>query len=218
MIPPPLQGSRTFPPTYAGSWTASIATPIGPAAPGPWTGSTITAPPAFAGSQAQWPTSLPPPRAIANRDPAPIQLTKKQAVAAEKKLLAAEKKARAAEVKAQKALAKAAPPVPEVPEGEPELCAEQQALVELICSGQNVFYTGSAGCGKSTVLKAFVRRLRSGPGKHKRVHIIAPTGRAALDINGSTFWTYAGWTPDHMKKPLKDLRAAQICPQTFHRD
>src|SRR5579871_2271722 len=82
---------------------------------------------------------------------------------------------------------------------EPELCHEQQALVDLILSGRNVFYTGSAGCGKSTVLKAFVKELK---GRNKKVNIIAPTGRAALDINGQTFWTYAGWTPFHMKKNI----------------
>lgn len=91
-----------------------------------------------------------------------------------------------------------------VPITEPELCKEQADLVDLILSGKNVFYTGSAGCGKSTVLKAFVKRLRQ---MGKEVNIIAPTGRAALDINGSTTWTYAGWTPDSHKKPLKRLRA-----------
>ena len=91
---------------------------------------------------------------------------------------------------------------------EPALCPEQLALVNLILSGRNVFYTGSAGCGKSTVLKAFVKRLKEHPTTRKKVDIIAPTGRAALDINGSTFWTYAGWTPDHMKKPLQDLKRA----------
>lgn len=91
---------------------------------------------------------------------------------------------------------------------EPPLCPEQSALVDLILSGRNVFYTGSAGCGKSTVLKAFVKRLKEHPTRPKKVDIIAPTGRAALDINGSTFWTYAGWTPDHMKRPVQDLRKA----------
>jgi ATP-dependent DNA helicase PIF1 len=91
-----------------------------------------------------------------------------------------------------------------VPILEPTLCKEQADLVDLILSGRNVFYTGSAGCGKSTVLKAFVKRFAE---RGMKVNIIAPTGRAALDINGSTTWTYAGWTPDHHKKPLKDLRA-----------
>jgi len=57
---------------------------------------------------------------------------------------------------------------------EPVLTMEQSDLVELICSGKNVFYTGSAGCGKSTVLRAFVKKLRA---EDKEVNIIAPTGR-----------------------------------------
>lgn len=106
------------------------------------------------------------------------------------------------------------PPVsPAKPIAEPVLCPEQRKLCETIMSGRNVFYTGSAGCGKSTVLKNFVRRLKAqlvwkaGEWKEpKQVDIIAPTGRAALDINGSTFWTYAGWNPDSMKKPLEKLK------------
>jgi ATP-dependent DNA helicase PIF1 len=53
------------------------------------------------------------------------------------------------------------------------------------------------------VLKAFVPKLRE---QGKTVRIVAPTGRAALDINGSTTWTFAGWTPGHFKKPLEELR------------
>ena len=87
----------------------------------------------------------------------------------------------------------------------PKLCPEQAELVELIASGKNVFYTGSAGCGKSTVLKAFTRLLRD---MGKNVYILAPTGRAALQVNGMTTWTYAGWTPDSQKRPLKELLAA----------
>lgn len=87
---------------------------------------------------------------------------------------------------------------------EPVLCAEQQNVVDLIMAGHNVFYTGSAGCGKSTVLKSFIPKLRE---QGKTVRIVAPTGKAALDINGSTTWTFAGWTPLHMKKPLEQLKA-----------
>lgn len=85
---------------------------------------------------------------------------------------------------------------------EPPLCPEQAALVDLILQGHNVFYTGSAGCGKSTVLRAFVRRLK---GMGKTVQILAPTGRAALNVGGSTTWTFAGWRPDSHKKPLQRL-------------
>lgn len=89
------------------------------------------------------------------------------------------------------------------PTDDPPLCAEQAALVDLILQGHNVFYTGSAGCGKSTVLRAFVKKLRE---MGKEVRIVAPTGRAALNVGGNTTWTFAGWTPDSFKKPLKRLR------------
>jgi hypothetical protein len=93
---------------------------------------------------------------------------------------------------------------------EPKLCEEQHNLVDLIMSGRNVFYTGSAGCGKSTVLKAFVKQLKQ---CGRNVVIVAPTGKAALEINGSTYFTFAGWTPDHFKKPLRKLREG--AHQTF---
>lgn len=96
----------------------------------------------------------------------------------------------------------ARPSPPPLPPTEPELCEEQARLVNLIVSGKNVFYTGSAGCGKSTVLKAFVKRLTE---IGKRVKIIAPTGRAAVDIDGTTFWSFAGWVPESMKKPAIKL-------------
>lgn len=93
-----------------------------------------------------------------------------------------------------------------VPEPEPKLSAQQKYVVDLIVEGgKNVFYTGSAGCGKSTILKAFVNKLKA---KGKRVKIIAPTNLAALNVNGQTTWAFAGWTPDSMKKPLDALKSA----------
>ena len=88
------------------------------------------------------------------------------------------------------------------PRTEPQLCDEQLELVDLIMKGRNVFYTGSAGCGKSTVLRSFVARLKE---RGSRVCIIAPTGKAALEVGGVTLYSYAGWTPDILKKPIKDL-------------
>ena len=88
------------------------------------------------------------------------------------------------------------------PRTEPELCEEQLELVDLILKGRNVFYTGSAGCGKSTVLRNFVARLKA---RGSTVRIIAPTGKAALEVGGVTLYSYAGWTPDILKKPMKKL-------------
>lgn len=93
-----------------------------------------------------------------------------------------------------------------VPEPEPQLSAEQRRVVDLVVKDRkNVFYTGSAGCGKSTILKAFVRELKA---KGLRVQIVAPTNLAALNVGGQTTWAFAGWTPDSMKKPLDKLKQA----------
>jgi len=72
-------------------------------------------------------------------------------------------------------------------EAEPPLSKEQQQVVDYILDGRNVFYTGSAGCGKSTILRAFVKRLQS-PEFNKRVRISTPTNLAALNVNGMTLW------------------------------
>ena len=88
------------------------------------------------------------------------------------------------------------------PRTEPRLCDEQLALVSLILSGQNVFYTGSAGSGKSTVLKHFIPLLRK---EGKKVDVLAPTGRAALEVNGRTLHNYAGWVPHSLNQPLGKL-------------
>ena len=85
---------------------------------------------------------------------------------------------------------------------EPQLCGEQLELINIILNGRNVFYTGSAGCGKSTVLRFFVARLND---RGSRVRIIAPTGKAALEVGGATLYNYAGWTPDILGRPMKEL-------------
>jgi predicted AAA+ superfamily ATPase len=73
----------------------------------------------------------------------------------------------------------------EVVEVVPPLSDEQQRVVDLIMEGKNVFYTGSAGCGKSTILKAFVKQLKA---QGLKVDICATTNLAALAINGTTLW------------------------------
>jgi ATP-dependent DNA helicase PIF1 len=104
-----------------------------------------------------------------------------------------------------------APPAPaapqEKPRTEPALCPEQQEVVDLAARGRNIFYTGSAGCGKSTVLHAIRKRLRD---QGKIVRVMAPTGKVALAINGTTTWTFAGMTPDHHKRALKQLEKAAL--------
>ncbi|KAF0320204.1 ATP-dependent DNA helicase PIF1 [Colletotrichum asianum] len=91
---------------------------------------------------------------------------------------------------------------PERPQ-EPPLCAEQQHAMDLAMQGHNVFITGSGGCGKSVLVKALHRAFSALlQGSGKTVNLIAPTGQAALNIEGRTTYNYAGWTPDDLKKPL----------------
>ena len=99
----------------------------------------------------------------------------------------------------------AAPPLTALTE--PALCPEQLEVVELAASGRNIFYTGSAGCGKSTVLHAITRRLRD---EGKTVRVMAPTGKSALAINGTTTWTFAGWTPNSHKRKLELLEVEAL--------
>jgi hypothetical protein len=67
------------------------------------------------------------------------------------------------------------------------LDADQQHALELILSGGNVFLTGKAGTGKSTVLRLF-RELAP-----KGTVFLAPTGLAALNIGGSTIHRFFGF-------------------------
>ncbi|KAI7436825.1 hypothetical protein KC336_g3278 [Hortaea werneckii] len=83
-----------------------------------------------------------------------------------------------------------------------DLCEEQKKLVDVITSGRNTFYTGSAGTGKSTALGVAVEELRA---KGLEVAIVAPTGIAALNVGGETYYTWAGWLPDSKKKPIERL-------------
>jgi ATP-dependent DNA helicase PIF1 len=96
----------------------------------------------------------------------------------------------------------------------PALVHEQQHVVDLILAGRNVFYTGSAGCGKSTILKAAVRQLQQ---RGKRVKIVAPTNLAALNVGGITTWSYAGWTVQSMKRDIDKLMRSALGDKSWQR-
>ncbi|KAI9318430.1 hypothetical protein BX666DRAFT_1497048 [Dichotomocladium elegans] len=67
----------------------------------------------------------------------------------------------------------------------PVLSDEQQKVLDRVVSQrQSIFFTGSAGTGKSVLLRAIIDRLRD---KYDNgVAITASTGIAACNINGST--------------------------------
>ncbi|GAA5884540.1 hypothetical protein JCM16303_000019 [Sporobolomyces ruberrimus] len=66
---------------------------------------------------------------------------------------------------------------------------EQVEILKLIEDGKNVFITGSAGVGKSVLLSEITRMLHR---KGRVYRVTAPTGIAALNIDGSTIHSWAG--------------------------
>jgi ATP-dependent DNA helicase PIF1 len=90
-------------------------------------------------------------------------------------------------------------------EAAPTLSAEQQGIVDLLdqTPPPNVFFTGSAGCGKSTVLKAIVEKLEKVP--NKVFWVTAPTGSAAVQVGARTLSSYLGWTPEDDNLSMDDL-------------
>ena len=71
------------------------------------------------------------------------------------------------------------------------LSAKQREVADLILSGENVFLTGPAGTGKSYLFKYVIQALKE---KYKvyEVAICAPTGIAAVNIQGQTLHSWAG--------------------------
>jgi ATP-dependent DNA helicase PIF1 len=66
----------------------------------------------------------------------------------------------------------------------------QQALDLMENTGRHVFITGKAGTGKSTLLNYFRKVTR------KRIAVLAPTGVAALNVQGQTIHSFCGFRPD----------------------
>jgi len=65
----------------------------------------------------------------------------------------------------------------------------------------NVFITGKAGTGKSTLLSYF-RDITK-----KKVVVLAPTGVAALNVRGETIHSFFGFKPDITQQKIKKLSA-----------
>lgn len=74
------------------------------------------------------------------------------------------------------------------------LSSEQRKVLDLVVDGKkSVFFTGSAGTGKSVLLREIIRVLRD---RHKRetdrVAVTASTGLAACNVGGVTLHSFAG--------------------------
>ncbi|MFH1838055.1 MAG: AAA family ATPase [Candidatus Kuenenbacteria bacterium] len=73
----------------------------------------------------------------------------------------------------------------------------KQALKIMESSSDNVFITGKAGTGKSTLLQYFRDHTK------KQIVVLAPTGVAAVNIKGQTIHSFFGFKPDITLQKVK---------------
>ncbi|CAI4047679.1 DNA helicase PIF1 SKDI_13G0780 [Saccharomyces kudriavzevii IFO 1802] len=71
------------------------------------------------------------------------------------------------------------------------LSKEQESIIKLAENGHNIFYTGSAGTGKSILLREMIKVLKGLYGR-ENVAVTASTGLAACNIGGITIHSFAG--------------------------
>lgn len=92
------------------------------------------------------------------------------------------------------------------------LSSEQEYILQLVREGVSLFYTGSAGTGKSVLLRAIIKSLKS-QYKKGEVAVTASTGLAACNIGGITLHSFAGvglgnGTSESLIKKVKRNRKA----------
>ena len=81
-----------------------------------------------------------------------------------------------------------------------KLSSEQQAALDLMLSGKNVFLTGEAGTGKSTILRKFREQCQ------RECVFLAPTGIAAINVSGATLHSFFMLKPGLLTKDsLEDI-------------
>ncbi|CAE6460433.1 unnamed protein product [Rhizoctonia solani] len=71
----------------------------------------------------------------------------------------------------------------------PELSEEQRHILERVLQGESVFFTGSAGTGKSVLLRSIIAALG---GPSDKVAVTSSTGISATHIGGQTLHSFAG--------------------------
>ena len=74
-------------------------------------------------------------------------------------------------------------------------------------TGRNIFITGRAGTGKSTLLEYFRSITR------KNIVVLAPTGVAAVNISGQTIHSFFGFRPDVTVDKVKKEAKKKASPR-----
>ena len=97
--------------------------------------------------------------------------------------------------------------VPEVlGEREIVLTDESRQALALLAGGKHLFLTGKAGTGKSTLIRRFMAEI------DRNVVVVAPTGIAALNVDGYTIHRLFGFRPT---TTLHDVRGGNYRPGRF---
>ena len=84
---------------------------------------------------------------------------------------------------------------------EHHLQGRQVDVLKSVRGGRNVFFTGAAGTGKSTVIGAVKQYLR---GVGVAVTTIGPTGISSLVVGGTTMHAFGGWDQNIEREPLEE--------------
>jgi ATP-dependent DNA helicase PIF1 len=132
------------------------------------------------------------------------------AIGIEKKLFREKQKA-----KTEKKLAKDSTARKKIAMAAFSLSQEQRHVLDLVCNqSKSVFFTGSAGTGKSVLMRAIISDLKKKYSKEpERVAVTASTGLAACNIGGVTLHSFAGIglgkedVPTLVKKIRKNQKA-----------
>lgn len=88
------------------------------------------------------------------------------------------------------------------------LTDEFRDAMELLAGGRNLFLTGKAGTGKSTLIRRFMSQT------DRNVVVVAPTGIAALNVGGYTIHRLFGFTST---TTLADITTGRYYPGRFAR-
>ncbi|GAA1805938.1 AAA family ATPase [Nesterenkonia flava] len=87
-----------------------------------------------------------------------------------------------------------------------DLTDEFRRALDLLEAGSNVFLTGKAGTGKSTLIREFISRTE------RNVVVTAPTGIAALNVDGYTLHRLFGL---HPSISLSEVQSGRYYPARF---
>ncbi|MFN4217624.1 MAG: AAA family ATPase, partial [Brevinematales bacterium] len=80
-----------------------------------------------------------------------------------------------------------------------EINKDFKQVIDALQRGENIFLTGKAGTGKSTFLRYFLETSK------KNVVVLAPTGVAALNVEGQTIHSFYGIFPVNTHRDIPEI-------------